>query len=175
MKYHTPQLTPRRRGQIQFGESLMVVVVLVFILIIGIVFYYGASSSSIHKEIRYREDVGAVTLAKNVLALPEVQCGRLVAHGDCIDEYKLRAFAELMKDSQNPEFRREYEARFGRATIKLHVLGEPNPILLYEKKPTHLNLTVSPQFIFTTLYDPFSRTQCLAYLNVTRYTRGGIA
>jgi len=152
----------------------MVVIILVFILIIGIVFYYNASSSSIHKEIRYREDVGAVTLAKNVLALPEVQCGRLAAHGDCIDQYKLEALAELMKDTQQPTFRREYEARFGRATIKLHLVDTGEDTLLYEKKPT-LKLTVTPQFIFTTLYDPFTRSQHLAFLNVTRYTRGGIA
>gem|GEM_PF-1930584 len=166
-----------RRGQIQFGESLMVVIILVFIMIIGMVFYFRVSSGSVQKELSYREDVGAVTLAKNVLALPEVRCGRLAARGPgCIDALKLKALANILADhgSDTRSVRNYYKDLFGRATIKVHILdlidNNEEIVLLYNQRP-ETNLTESRQFIFSTFYDPVQGRQQLAYLNVTRYAR----
>jgi len=167
-----------RRGQIQFGESLMVVIILVFIMIIGMVFYFSVSRGSIQEELSYQEDIGAVTLAKNVLALPEVSCGRFAARGPtCIDELKLRALAGILSET-NPDtqdIRNYYGDLFGSATIKVHILdleaGTSEVVPLYSHRPA-TNLTESRQFIFSTIYDPVKDRQRLAYPNVTRYTRG---
>jgi hypothetical protein len=162
-----------RRGQIEFGESLMVVIILVFILIMGIVFYFNVTKRSLGQEQAYREDIEAVKLAKAALALPEVRCGSFSGSETCIDELKLRALADVI--SHDTDAKEYYGTLFGYAHISLHIIpqqGEstPTPIVLYEDKPA-TNVSATPQFIFTTLYDPVGGSQRLAYLNVTRYAK----
>jgi hypothetical protein len=162
-----------RRAQIEFGESLMVVIILVFILIIGIVFYFNVTKRSLGQEQAYRADIEAVKLAKAVLALPEVRCGSFTGSDTCIDELKLRALADVIRT--DPDAKEYYGTLFGYANIRLHIvprLGDPipSPVVLYEDKPT-TNVSATPQFIFTTLYDPVGGSQRLAYLNVTRYAK----
>jgi hypothetical protein len=164
-----------KRGQIEFGESLMVVIVLVFLLIIGIVFYFNATKGSLQAEQTYREDIESVKLAKAADSLPEIQCGTYDASGPCIDKLKLVALSKMLNASDNefddPAW--EYYGRlFGYATITVNVppVGGPaEEYVLYHDKPD-TETASSPQFIFTTLYDPVNGTQRLAYLNVTRYT-----
>ena len=170
-------MTPRR-GQIEFGESLMVVIILVFILIIGIVFYFNASERSLGQEAAYHEDINSVTLAKAVLALPEVQCGAFSGTGTdtCIDALKLTALAYVIKN--DPDANAYYGTLFGYANISINIIctpgtpcsSTPTPIVIYEDKPA-INVSATPQFIFTTLYDPVNGSQRLAYLNVTRYVK----
>jgi hypothetical protein len=164
-----------KRGQIEFGESLMVVIVLVFLLIIGIVFYFSATKGSLQREQQYREEIESVKLAKAVLGLPEVRCGSYDATGTCIDNLKLAALSRMLnasdKEFDDPAWA-YYGRLFGYATIKVNVppVGGPaEEYVLYHDKPD-TETTSTGQFIFTTLYDPVTETQRLAYLNVTRYT-----
>ncbi len=167
-----------RAGQIQFGESLMVVIILVFLLVIGIVFYHAVSSGSVREEIAYREEVESLALAKNVLALPEVACGRLAARGPgCVDELKLRALAGIIEgeDSAGAAARAYYEDLFGRATITVHDMAvDPSQpeasFTLYEQDPGRE--TRRAQQLFTTLYDPVAERTTMAYLSVERHAGG---
>ncbi len=163
------------KGQIQFGESLMVVIVLVLILTIGMVFYFNVSKGAIKEEVRYREDAQAVTLAKNVLSTPEIKCGRLAGRGDaCIDGAKLDALAWLIEN--DPSVKAYYASVFEYATIRVHRLtsagfpvSDPDGTVFYDEPLDEA--VFARQFIFTTLYDPVNDVQDLAYLNVTRYSR----
>lgn len=157
----------------------MVVIVLLFILIIGILFYYNATKQGVLKEAREREDVAAVTLAKNVLNLPEVACSTLVGRQEgCVDEGKLRALGEILADRENhPDAWELYRRRFGYATINITtittggvVAETPSSYVLYHNEPD-VQHAKSVQFLFTTLYNPLARTNDLAYITVTRYTK----
>jgi hypothetical protein len=150
----------------------MVVIVLVFLLVIGLVFYFKISRNSITEELRYREDMGSVTLAKRVLALPEIRCGDWNGGDTCIDELKLKALADILRSSgaANAASRAYYGMLFEYATIRVELVDSGQSFPLYNDRPEG-NVTMRQQFIFTTLYDPVVKRQQLAFLNVTRYTR----
>jgi hypothetical protein len=157
-----------RRGQIEFGESLMVVIILVFLLIIGIVFYFNVSKNSLKNEVNYREDIESVKLAKNVLALPEIQCSSSDAVEGCIDELKLEALATVIRNDAAAE--NYYGQLFGYANITVSTLSTGAPsFILYQDRPSG-NSSATPQTMFTTLLDPRDGSTSLAYINVTRYT-----
>ena len=164
-----------KTGQIQFGETIMVVVVLVFLLVIGMVFYFNATKGGLEKEFSYREDIESVKLAKSVLALPELSCGEYTGGGaTCMDFLKVQALVQLMgpTGSASAAF---YRDRFGDATVKLHML-DGTTYLLYDYDPRSTGTedgkkwNEQAQKIFTTLYDPIEDRTILAYLNVTRYS-----
>lgn len=164
-----------RNAQIQFGESLMVVIVLVFILIIGLVFYFRVSSVAVMDEQRYREDIMSVRLASSIPALSEIQCGQFTCKGDvCIDRLKMTSLATVLAPTGAYVAQREYYERlFGHATIKLHlVTGDDagEEFTLYHDPPP-ADWSRARQYLFTTLCNPVTERQELAYLNVTRYMR----
>lgn len=167
-----------KRAQMQFGETLMVVIVLVVIIMIGLVFYFNVKQAGVYKTYAYREDVESIKLAKQVLSLPEIQATDY-GTGNGIDRLKMINLGEMI-DEGDSNFDQEtfdyYSYLFGYATIKLHVInlesGAADYVLYHDKPdPSVMNVTWSTQFIFTTLYDPLSDTEEMAYLNVTRYTR----
>ena len=45
-------------------------------------------------------------------------------------------------------------------------------IMLYDDTPDFNRTLKTPQYLFTTLYNPVAGSIDLAYLNVTRYTQG---
>lgn len=139
----------------------MVVIVLVFILAIGLVVYFQFVSGSVETEIALREDANTVLLGKRVKALPEVQCDRF-AGTSCVDLLKFEALAAEMPDNDY------YRDLFGFANISLHGVTDEQVITLYNTTPSSA-FNIRPQFSFTTVYNPLTRTYQLAYLNITRF------
>lgn len=165
----------RRNAQMAFGETLMVVIILVFLIMIGLVFYFNVSKSGLEREHHYREDIEAIKLAKVVLTMPEIRTTEYSGTGS-IDKLKLEKLGTLLNESNTGTAAvaaREYCGElFGYATIKLQTVttsGVTTAATIYDDKP-NANLTVMPQYIFTTLYDPGTGRRELAYLNVTRYS-----
>jgi len=166
-----------RRGQIQFGETIMVVVVIVFILIVGMVFYFKANEDSYAKTVRNQEDVAMVKLGKSILSMPEVQCTAFDGRGGCIDLLKFERLAcmnGMGGCTADEDVRAYYSNLFGDARIEMVVLpvgGSDALILpLYESVPEASTLE-NPQIIFASLYDPATGLQRFGYLNVTMYRR----
>jgi len=167
----------RRHGQIQFGESLMVVIVLVFLLIIGMVFYYNISSSNLREEFQYQEDIQTIQLAKNVFALPEIKCSNLVGGREaCIDELKIVSLGQILQENgpyYDEEIASYYKELFGFANLSLQLVG---PSLGGQTVSTGgSSLSFSRQFIFTNLYNPFTAQRQLAYLDVKRYEQEALS
>ena len=147
----------------------MVVIVLVFLLIIGMVFYYHANEYSYAKTLQHREDVDAILLAQQALALPEIRCGDY--DGSCVDELKLRGLAALLNRSDTNYYDtrsdRYYSDVFGYATITFQPIGG-DAIQLFDDPPIG-NSSAATQIMFVNLFDPTTGSSQLSYLNVTRY------
>lgn len=160
------------KGQIEFGETIMVVIVIVFLLVIGLVFYYNVSASQIRQEISHREDIDGIVLGKRVLALPEIECS-VTEGGSCIDYYKTSALSGLIQSDDAIES--YYGSLFGYSTIKIAPLDEDElgeeleEITLYDD-PLMGEVSISQQFLFTTIYDAKQKLTRIAYMNITRYT-----
>lgn len=159
------------KAQIQFGESIMVVIIIVFLLMVGIVFYANVAGSGLKKEVRYREDVDALSLVKTTLAMPELQCTGPSSEG-CVDTLRVQALATLITSAPRGSPQRAYYDRlFGYARISVHtVMGTTPALLLYDDLPSG-RLEQIRQFYFVTLHDPVTNTNSMAYLNVTLYRR----
>lgn len=157
------------KGQIQFAESIMVVVVLVFLIMVGLIFYYNVSKASVEEEVRYREDIEGIKLARGILSLPELRCTFVAGQGEgCIDELKIRSLP-IVRDE--PVSKAYYDELFGYATIQVHILTGPSAgdvVRIYDDTPTSEHES-QRSFYFTTLYNPQERMQELAYVNVTRH------
>ncbi len=162
----------RRNGQIEFGETLMVVIILVFLLLIGFVFYQNAARASIAKEALHRGDVDAVILAKRVVALPELRCPTYDGGDGCIDKGKAAALAAMLNETsstKDPAAIAYYEELFGYATLISNELDSaPSPLILYQREPVNSSRQPS-QFIFATMHDPVTKKRNLVVLNVTRH------
>jgi hypothetical protein len=182
-----------KRAQMQFGETLMVVIVLVVIIMIGLVFYFNVKSASVYDEFAYREDIEGIKLGKQILSLPEIQATDY-GQGSGIDKLKLTTLGAML-DHDDGEFDSAaydyYSTLFGYATITLHLVplddSSGDPILLYSDIPVfndNAGLTVeepgydpnegriwTTQYLFTTLSDPLTGREEMAYLEVIRYSR----
>ncbi len=165
-----------RRGQIQFGETIMVVVVIVFILIVGIVFYFNASRNSVEKQIRTVDQAQSMTVVNNILSLPEIGCDPSVTTGRCVDLLKLEHLASQIDCGSSDPTSKYYCSLFGAGLVTITIVDAPQTsgpttILFYNSSLPNSTATDS-QFRFTTVYDPVSGEQLFAYFNVSRYQRG---
>ena len=165
-----------RRGQIQFGETIMVVVVIVFILIVGIVFYFNASKASVEKQIRTADQAQSMTVVNNILSLPEIGCDPSVTTGRCVDLLKLKHLAGQINCGSSDPTSRYYCSLFGAGLVTVTIVDAPpasgpTSFLFYNSSLPNSTATDS-QFRFTTVYDPVGGEQLFAYFNVSRYQQG---
>lgn len=153
----------------------MVIVIILFLVMVGFVFYYNVLRTQIDTEVRFREDLEGITLAKNVLSLDETRCTVESGKGSgCVDALALKGLAyalttpdPLLETSAIPY----YDELLGPAVIDIHILsGEEagQRYRIYDNAPDG-TFSTERTFLFTTLYDPVRRTQDFAYIDVTRY------
>lgn len=165
----------RTKGQIQFGEMIMVVIVIVLLLVIGMVFFFNSGERSIRADMRHYEDISSLKLAKSVLSLPEVQCEAYQGSG-CVDLLKVEALASKIykRCGKKSAVTSYYCQLFGYATINITAIDpsfkRESQIGFYESIPG-MAVHSAPQYLYATLYDPLKKTKVFAYFTVTRYSR----
>ncbi|RME30834.1 hypothetical protein D6789_04475 [Candidatus Woesearchaeota archaeon] len=158
----------------------MAIVIILFLIMVGFVFYYNVLRSQVETEVRFREDLEGITLAKNVLGLDEVRCTVESGRGEgCIDVLALKGLAYALTNNDyllKQTALSYYNELLGPAIIDVHLLSGTRAgqsFRVYDNPPDG-TFSTERTFLFTTLYDPVQRTQDLAYIDVTRYlTRRG--
>lgn len=107
-----------KRGQLQIGETILVIFIFIILIVLGIVFYYRVESSSIAEDFEKFQveklSVDFITLGD----LPELSCSRGGIKENCVDTAKLIAFMGLASD--NGRLREHYLERFGHKNITIY-------------------------------------------------------
>lgn len=156
------------RAQIKMFETVGVLVVFFFLLITGAVFYFKIQESSLKQEIVNQAQLKNVQTAQRAMFLPELDCSFLsIPRENCFDQYKLKALANIMKDSQMNDL---YFGLFGYATVSVsEFYPEPNfRATIYNNTPEEYKR--APTFFSSVLlYDPITRANNFGVMEVTNY------
>src|SRR3989344_6275916 len=85
-----------KRGQIEIGETLLVLLIIIFLIVGGIFAYYGFFARSLGSLNSQKTDTGNLILLHVFESLPETKC----ENDDCVDVIKLFALKELIKENR---------------------------------------------------------------------------
>lgn len=85
----------RRKGQLQIGESIMVIIILAILGIIGLVFYANFAKQEYEIKFNEYEELNALETAQLVTSLYELRCAKPGVTDLCFDLHKVVAFSSL--------------------------------------------------------------------------------
>ena len=93
-----------KRAQVKMMETILVLLVFVFLLGIIMIFYARFQITELNKAAEELKEQRAILLINKVLSMPELRCS--VSFGgaseiNCIDTYKLLAFAQIKEKFEN--------------------------------------------------------------------------
>ncbi|MEK6963978.1 MAG: hypothetical protein AABX70_06110 [Nanoarchaeota archaeon] len=168
-------MKPTRKGQIEIGETIVVIFILMILIVFGLVFYYQFQSTSFQQTKQRFGGLKTVELAQVVSNMPELQCSNLkVAEVSCIDEVKAKQFANYLATPGNKAFF-YYREILGTSKIRVRIVypvdpaspPEANLIVVYDNSKGYKN--AEPTFIPINLYNPIQKTYQFALLEATRY------
>lgn len=160
--------TKKNTGQIQMGESILVLILFLFLLVFGVVVYAKFQSLSMKKEVTERQDLLGEAVARKIRLLPELQCTiDGTVQFDCYDVMKLKAFAATAADAR---YKFYYDAVvFKGAKVEISsVFPVEETFSLYGvEDPTAVAAT--PYRAPVLLYDPLTETKSFGYLTIEVY------
>ena len=125
-----------KKGQIEIGETLLVLLIIIFLIVMGLFVYYSYFSRSLSSLGSERTDVENLILLHVFESLPETKC----ENDDCVDVVKLFALKELIKDN-----RAYYASKFKNKKIIVEFVY---PELRSEVKTVECNLDKFQQALF---------------------------
>lgn len=151
----------RKKGQLHMTETL--VVLLVFFMIAGIVLIAVVSFQTGSQDTNEAERASqlALAVAQDVMSMPELVASRQGVEGvNTLDEFKVKAFASLMNESDELALGM-YQERFGSSTITLRYVFSPElargdieqDLVLYDYEPSTYS-GAYPFFMPVTVYNP---------------------
>lgn len=156
------------KGQIQMGESILVLILFLFLLVFGVVVYAKFQSLSMKKETSERQDLLGETIARKIRLLPELQCTLDgVVQFDCYDIMKLKAFVTTATDSS---YKLYYDAVvFKGAHVQItSIFPLEETFSLYGFQDSTTTAAI-PYRAPVLLYDPFHETTGFGYITVEVY------
>ncbi|MEK6903816.1 MAG: hypothetical protein AABW64_04180 [Nanoarchaeota archaeon] len=170
----------KKKGQVSFNESFLVLFIIILLLFLGVYLYYKYSFSRISTLATTVSEEEATVLLASVLQLPELRC----THDLCLNTAHFLPFTNLVQ--QQSSF---YQQLFGYKSIRVEQLyPQPstknrcilslyrqldypencNHWILYERKPSKIKRQ-STLSTYTTLFYPESNTYRLGRLSITLY------
>lgn len=145
-----------RKGQFQTLEPVIVVIALVFIFGIALFYYVQISGNRESAAAAAFDHEQELALLATVSQMPELSCASDVSASTCIDLYKAKGFAELLKDERARTY---YYPLLGASNITLRWVdlstGKHQSLTLYTNTK---GTEVKAARTYFTLYDPVQKS-----------------
>ncbi|MBD3209341.1 hypothetical protein GF367_02895 [Candidatus Woesearchaeota archaeon] len=161
-----------RRGQLQIGESMIVIILILIIGVFALVFFANMTKAKYQVRLGQYEDLNAVETAHIVNSLYELRCAKTGATEVCVDKHKALAFAQLQQDE--PELVNDYYFdlfRYSRIELQ-EIYPEGHNYTLYEVNASSQGQVVKALVMPVAIYNNSAGTNSFGILSVERfYTR----
>lgn len=98
-----------KKGQVQMGESIVILIILIILIVIGMVFYFNIRKSSVSRQQSETFYAKSISIAEAVTSMPELACsinGEIKKN--CIDFYKMKAFSNLILEESFSDYYYEF-------------------------------------------------------------------
>jgi len=159
----------KKKAQIQSGESITVVIIVVILIILGLVFGFSREQSANTEAKAQQEQLSAVRITELATNLDELKCSRYESTGDvCIDIYKAKALAEIIKEDKEDAYKNYYEM-FRNSQINISIIY-PNVenIQIYDYNDS-INKSSKTSFTPILVWDPVRNVKSFALMEVSTY------
>lgn len=160
-----------RKGQVQSGETVVVVIIVTIMIVIGLVFATKSKQGSIEQAVEEINEQEAMEVAIIASSLNELRCSDYSTMvKSCLDLHRLYAFSEVVENDKEDSFRHYYDL-LGNTKLEVKILtSEPKiNITLYDYNNS-ANKSSSPVFIPTIVFDSITQQSYFAILEVRTFS-----
>ncbi|MFP4523775.1 MAG: hypothetical protein ACLFO2_00470 [Candidatus Woesearchaeota archaeon] len=160
-----------KRGQLQIGESIIVIILILIILVIALVFSARMAEEKYKVQVSGFQEGDSVETAQTVTNLFELKCDKEGLKTTCIDKHKAMAFANLLEDNETAKG--YYSQLFFDSKVVLNQIYPPGQNLtLYEHNATDQTQVSQPFLIPVSIHNASADTMAFGILHIERYHKG---
>ncbi len=158
-----PLLNNKRQGQLQIGESMMVLIILLLLGIVTFIFYFNSAKGDLELHLANVEEYNVLETAQIASNLQELKCPE--AEGICFDVHKAKAMSQL-------ELGDYYQDIFLNAKITLKgIYPSKEEYILYWDNASNRTQSSVPALLPVTMHNSTSGKNTFGILVVERYFR----
>jgi hypothetical protein len=162
----------QKKGQLQSGETIVVIIIVIIMLIVGLVYFVNSKESSIKAESSSMNDINAMKTAIIASSLNELKCSASsVMVKTCFDYYRMKSFGKIVEDNKQ-ESQQYYYFVFKNSKIVVRVMM-PNAtvenVTLYDYNNS-ANKSSSMTFIPLIVENPMTEEKYFSILEVRTYS-----
>lgn len=158
-----------KSGQLQTGESIMVLFIIMFMGAIALIFVGKMGIGKYEETLEKYEDLDSIETAQLVTSLYEIRCTKQGFEQSCIDKHKAIVFANMTKENETAH--QFYYSTLKNSKVDVReIYPEQTIITLFEHNASERQ---SGEFIRipVSLYNSSGDTHAFAVLEITRYHR----
>ncbi|MBW2983151.1 hypothetical protein KY327_02510 [Candidatus Woesearchaeota archaeon] len=159
-----------KRGQLQIGESIIVIVLILIILVIALVFSARMGAEKYKVQLQGFRQGDAIETAQTVTNLFELKCDKEGLKTTCVDKHKALAFANLLEDNETA--RAYYSQIFPESRIVIKQVYPPGQnMTIYEENASDDGQTSQPFLIPVSIHNASADTMAFGILQIQQYDK----
>jgi sensor histidine kinase regulating citrate/malate metabolism len=161
----------RKKGEMQFGETVFVVFIILIIIVLGFVFYSKIQEDNFKEELRKKSSQNLVLVAHSISSLPELECS-IYKSSDfvCVDKFKAKNIKAILEQARS-EKNTYYFDFLNNLRISIHqVYPNKQTYPIYDHYEGQSGgKPFLPVNVLINIYDPIEKTYSFGYMEIGLY------